>query len=318
MDVCPVTLVWWFGRLLTNNLLVGHRLWKTKKKHQKTTPLEKLLVSVPNLKWFSSHLYCACLVEITGVLLIEMQSEFRPHSLISSQQCSHLNLGIISFHSSVNEEQRCWDQFEDVFRTGIRFVTVDLSLQSHPPQKLWAAWQTDDIDFKGWVLLCVFSRIIDGCLNWILMSGTICFMWGSGLSFERVFAEAARTAFLWTPTVVFRKWSNSSEISVPVSLMVVSTGSSLRVYVSLKLVGKGKTVQQSVVILLSPRFITDISLGQEFAPQLFFIAMFSQSRERLAGCHAIPRRTEPGHPPSAAMIAEPLGSGSRSRAVLRY
>lgn len=279
MDVCPVTLVWWFGRLLTNNLLVGHRLWKTKKNHQKTTPLEKLLVSVPNLKWFSSHLYCACLVEITGVLLIEMQSEFRPHSLISSQQCSHLNLGIISFHNSVNEEQRCWDQFEDVFRTGIRFVTVDLSLQSHPPQKLRAAWQTDDIDFKGWVLLCVFSRIIDGCLNWILMSGTICFMWGSGLSFERVFAEAARTAFLWTPTVVFRKWSNSSEISVPVSLMVVSTGSSLRVYVSLKLVGKGKTVSakrgDSAVTSVHHRYFTWTGIR---SPAVFYCYVLSISR----------------------------------------
>lgn len=167
--------------LMNNQHVSGTQILEEKQTKQKeTTPFISLQFEIERL---GSYPIYTMLVEITGVFLDQKeQSELCPWSSVNSQQCSHLNLGIISSQQH-NLEVALLRLFQNEFKIRIRTVILDLRLQSHPLQKLWEAWQTDDIDFfQSWVLFCVFSGIIDCCLNWILMLGTICFMWGSGLS----------------------------------------------------------------------------------------------------------------------------------------
>lgn len=132
---------WW-----TTNMLVEHRFWKKnkqtkKKKHPSFVSLQF------EIEWLGSYPIYTMLVEITGVFLDQkVQSELCPWSSVNSQQCSHLNLGIISSQQH-KLEVALLRLFQNEFKIRIRTVILDLRLQSHPLQKLWEAWQTDDIDF---------------------------------------------------------------------------------------------------------------------------------------------------------------------------
>lgn len=111
---------------------------------------------------------------------------------------------------------------------------------------------------------------------------------GKWAEYLKGFSKAARTVFLLTPTVVFRKWSNSSKISVPVSLI----GCKYRVITKCLFVTKASCKRKHCSEKLGDSPLTSVyhsyfTLTEIFSPAVF-IAIFFESYELLASCHSNP------------------------------